>query len=40
MTKVAIAYGVDPIATQAHKVPVFPIQVERDRRYLEADLDA
>src|SRR5580658_6324539 len=40
MTKVAIAYGVDPIATQAHKVPVFPIQVQGNRRYLEADLDA
>jgi hypothetical protein len=34
VTKVAIAYGVDPIATQAYEVPVFPIQVERNWRYL------
>src|SRR6202044_4265652 len=40
VTKIAIVCAVDQIATQAHKVWVFAIQVQRNRRYLEADLDA
>jgi hypothetical protein len=40
VTKVAIVCAVDQIAAQAHKVRVFAIQIQRNRRYLEADLDA
>src|SRR5580658_8504948 len=40
VTKVAIVCAVDQIAAQAHKVPVFPIQIQRNRRYLETYTDA